>query len=254
MSDIKKIARVYINKKPAVKYLIRGDWQTSTMGRLHGRITVRHKGGGVKRNFRLIDFKRALWNVPGIVSSLEYDPNRRAYLALIFYNHIDILSYIVAPEGLQIGESVIAGFGAPTAPGNASLLKFIPLRVKIHNIEGYPTGGAKYCRSAGTWAIILNKRHNVAQLLFSNGKKKFSLDCLATFGVVSNSLSRSYIKKKAGYSRLKGIRPCVRGVAMNPVDHPHGGGNGKKSPRAVSMSPWGKLGKGIKTVLRKKNV
>jgi len=107
-----------------------------------------------------------------VVSSLEYDPNRRAYLALIFYNPVNIVSYIIAPEGLQIGKSVIAGFKTAAFPGNASLLKYIPLRVKIHNVEGYPTGGAKYCRSAGTWAIILNKRFNVAQLLFSNGKKK----------------------------------------------------------------------------------
>jgi large subunit ribosomal protein L2 len=127
-------------------------------------------------------------------------------------------------------------------------LRNLPLRLKIHNLEGHPLGGAKYCRSAGNWAMVISKTNLSAVVMFANGKKKnLSLDCLGTIGVVSNASFSSIKRNKAGYSRLKGIRPSVRGVAMNPVDHPHGGGNGKKSPKSTNMSPWRKLGKGIKT-------
>lgn len=244
----KIIQKIYIKKSPSLKPLNINRWKNATAGRSGGKITVRHKGGGVSRNYRLLDNKRALWNVDGFVHSFEYDPGRSALLAVIYYPECSLTSYIIAPSEVQVGDKIQAGDVVSLKTGNATLLRFISLRLRIHNVEGHPGQGAKYCRSAGSWAMILSKSKTTALLAFSNGKKKeFSLDCLATIGVVGNLLFNSEPRKLASYYRKKGVRPTVRGVAMNPVDHPHGGGNGKKSPKSVSMSPWRKLGKGIKT-------
>lgn len=245
--------KIFISKTPSARALIWNSWSNFASGRSNGKITVRHKGGGANKKYRILDTKRALWNVKGIVHSFEYNPVNTTMLALVYYPSCELLSFIVAPDKIKIGDSIQAGEEVPIMPGNATLLKNIPLRLKIHNLEGAPFSGAKYCRSAGTWAMIITKTEVSALVSFSNGKsREFSLECMATIGVISTIIKgiKKLKQKNAGTSRLLGIRPSVRGVAMNPVDHPHGGGNGKKSPKAANMSPWRKLNKGKKTVRR----
>lgn len=218
-------------------------------GRNHlGKITCRHMGGGIKPKEIIVDFSRVLWNVFGVVRSLEKHKNHSFYIASIFY-FCGINSYIIAPENLKPGDLVAAGDFALPSIGSTLLLKDIPFNIKIHNIESFPCSGGKFIRSAGNWAKILEKRDTEVIVLFKNGiKKSFSLHCSATIGRVSNlQHKKANIMFKAGTNRLRGVRPKVRGVVMNPVDHPHGGGKGKKSPKNPNYNFVRRLPKGRKT-------
>lgn len=225
---------------------------TSTGGRnAQGRRSMRYMGGGHKRMYRIIDFKRNKKDVPATVASIEYDPNRTAFIALVNYADGE-KRYIIAPQGLQVGASIIAGDAVAPEVGNALQMKNIPLGTNIHNIEMQPGQGGKLIRSAGTSAQLTNKEERYAVLKMPSGElRKVLINCYATVGVVSNSDHNLETMGKAGRNRWKGIRPRTRGVAMNPVDHPMGGGEGKASgghPR----SRTGKYAKGLKTRQRGK--
>ncbi|MBL8188692.1 MAG: 50S ribosomal protein L2 [Acidobacteria bacterium] len=212
-----------------------------------GRMTVRHRGGGHKRHYRVIDFKRDKTGIPGKVATIEYDPNRSARIALI--NYIDgEKRYILAPAGLQVGQTVLSGPDADILTGNALPIKNIPLGTQIHNIELKPGKGAQMARSAGSFAQLVAKEGGLAQLRLPSGEiRKVSVDCMATVGQVGNVEHENVSVGKAGRTRWKGIRPTVRGVAMNPVDHPHGGGEGKTSGGRNPVTPWGQPTRGYKT-------
>jgi len=213
-----------------------------------GRITIRHKGGGHKRLYRLIDFKRNKYDIQGTVVSIEYDPNRNANIALINYQDGE-KRYILHPENLNIGDSIIAGKNFPIGIGNALPLEAIPLGTDVHNIELFPGKGGQLVRSAGTSAKVLAKENNFVVLrLFSKEIRLFKKECFATIGKISNSDFYNVVLGKAGRSRWLGIRPTVRGSVMNPVDHPHGGGEGRcPIGRARPLTPWGKPALGLKT-------
>ena len=214
----------------------------------YGRITVRHRGGGNRRKYRIIDFKRQKFDVEGTVKTLEYDPNRSAFIALIEYTDGD-KAYIIAPEGLKVGDKVTAGENADIKPGNALFIKDIPVGTLIHNIELYPGKGAQLVRSAGNSAQLMAKEGDYAQVRLPSGEvRMIRLDCKATIGVVGNQQHENVSIGKAGRKRHMGWRPTVRGVVMNPNDHPHGGGEGK-SPigRPAPVTPWGKPALGLKT-------
>jgi len=216
-----------------------------------GRITVRFRGGGHKRRYRIIDFKRDKWGVPAKVASIEYDPNRSARIALLHYADGE-KRYILAPLGLQVGDVVMAGPEAEIRPGNALPLRSIPLGTFIHNLELYPGRGGQLVRSAGTYAQLMAKDGRYAHVRLPSGEiRLFLLDCMATVGQVGNVDHENITLGKAGRSRWLGRRPHVRGTAMNPVDHPHGGGEGRTKGRHP-VSPWGWPTKGYKT--RKKKV
>jgi len=216
-----------------------------------GRITSRHRGGGHKRRYRIIDFKRDKWNIPAKVASIEYDPNRTAYIALLHYADGE-KRYILAPVGLKVGDTVMAGPGADIKPGNALPLKDIPLGTVIHNIELKEGKGGQLVRSAGTLARILAKENGYAQVKLASGEVRLiPLNCMATIGQVSNVDHENISIGKAGRSRWLGRRPRVRGVAMNPIDHPHGGGEGRTSGGRHPCTPWGKPTKGYKTRKKK---
>lgn len=219
----------------------------------HGRLTSFTQGGGHKRLYRLLDFKRRLFDVPAFVQRLEYDPNRSAWIALICYQN-GILSYILAPHGLQAGDKVISSSQpVDLAVGNATCLKHLPIGTLIHNIELKAGKGGQLMRSAGTSAQLIQKSENGYGMirLPSSELRLVSLQCMATIGVVSNADHQNRNDGKAGCSHWKNRRPVVRGVAMNPVDHPHGGGEGKTSGGRPSVTPWGKATKGKKTRRRK---
>ena len=213
-----------------------------------GRTVSYHKGGGYKKLYRLIDFKRSLINVAGKVLRLEYDPNRSAWIALILYQN-GIVSYILAPEGLNKDDTIMAGEDADISVGNALPLYAIPVGTIIHNVELKPGKGSQISRSAGCYAQLIKKDANGYSLLrLSSGELRLvSLQCFATVGKLSNADHQHIQYGKAGASRWKGIRPTVRGVAMNPVDHPHGGGEGRTGTKRAPVSPWGKLTKGSHT-------
>lgn len=212
-----------------------------------GRITVRHQGGGAKRLYRKIDFKRTRWDIPATVERLEYDPNRTAFIALIKYQDGE-LSYIIAPQRLEVGDTVITSATADIKPGNTLPLKNIPVGTIIHNIELKPQKGAQMVRSAGTYAQLVGRDAGYAQIKLTSGELRMVLDsCLATIGAVSNPDKMNEVSSKAGRNRHLGKRPTVRGVVMNPVDHPHGGGEGKSSGGRHPVSPWGKKTRGPKT-------
>ena len=212
-----------------------------------GRITTRHIGGGHARRYRLVDFKRRRFDSPAVVERLEYDPNRTAYLALIKYAD-GTLSYILAPQRLQIGDSVVAGEKTDIKPGNAMLLKNIPVGTIVHNVEMRPRKGGQMARSAGAYVQVVARDSGNAQLKLSSGEQRLvSQDCMATIGAVSNADHANVKLGKAGRKRWMGVRPTVRGVVMNPVDHPHGGGEGRTSGGRHPVSPWGKGAKGTKT-------
>lgn len=218
----------------------------------YGRITVRHKGGKNKRKYRIIDFKRAKVNVSATVLTLEYDPNRTAFIALLKYTDGE-KSYIIAPKGLKVGDTVIAGDDADIKPGNALKLKFIPVGTFVHNVEIVPGKGAQFGRSAGNMIQLMAKENGMALLRLPSGElRNVPQDCMATIGEVSNADNENAKLGKAGKKRHRGIRPTVRGSVMNPCDHPHGGGEGK-SPigRPGPVTPWGKPALGYKT--RKKH-
>ena len=218
----------------------------------YGRITVRHRGGGNRRKYRIIDFKRQKFDVQGKVVTLEYDPNRSAFIALIEYTDGE-KAYIIAPEGLKVGDVVEAGPNADIKPGNALPLKNIPVGTFIHNIELYPGRGAQLARSAGNMAQLMAKENGLALLrLPSSELRNVPENCMATIGQVGNTDHENVKIGKAGRKRNMGWRPTVRGSVMNPNDHPHGGGEGK-SPvgRPGPVTPWGKPALGYKT--RKKH-
>ena len=214
----------------------------------YGRITVRHRGGGNRRKYRIIDFKRDKFDVEGTVVRIEYDPNRSAYIALL-QNEEGAKSYIIAPVGLKDGDVVYSGAEADIKPGNTLPIANIPVGTLIHNVELYPGKGAQLVRSAGVFAQLIAKENGVAQVRLPSGEVRIiRLDCKATVGQVGNVEHDTVKVGKAGKTRHKGIRPTVRGSVMNPCDHPHGGGEGK-SPvgRPGPVTPWGKPALGYKT-------
>lgn len=218
-----------------------------------GKITSRHKGGGHKRRYRLIDFKRDKHNIEGTVASIEYDPNRNTNIALIHYKDGE-KRYILQPDKLEIGNKIQAGKGSPIEPGNALPLSEIPLGTEIHNVELLPNKGGQIIRSAGTSARILAKESNFVVLRLSSKEiRLFRKECFATIGRLSNADIYNVVLGKAGRKRWMGIRPTVRGSAMNPVDHPHGGGEGRcPIGRPRPLTPWGKPALGMKTRKKKK--
>ncbi|TDJ38635.1 MAG: 50S ribosomal protein L2 [Gammaproteobacteria bacterium] len=222
--------------------------QSKTGGRNNaGRITTRHRGGGHKQHYRLIDFKRDKDNVPATVERLEYDPNRTANIALLRYLDGE-RRYIIAPRGVRAGDELKSGSTAPIRPGNAMQLRNIPVGSVIHCVELKPGKGAQLARSAGSSAQLVAREGTYATLRLRSGEMRRVLaDCRATLGEVGNSEHNLRSLGKAGAKRWRGIRPTVRGVAMNPVDHPHGGGEGKTSGGRHPVSPWGVPTKGYKT-------
>ncbi len=215
--------------------------QSSTGGRNnYGRKTARHRGGGHKQRYRVVDFRRNKDGVPATVASIEYDPNRNCRIALLHY-HDGEKRYILAPKNLSVGDTVQSGQGSDIKPGNAMPMRFIPVGTVIHAVELKVAGGARMARSAGTSVQLVAKEGDTATLrLPSTEMRRVSIDCRATIGEVGNSEFELIKVGKAGRSRWKGKRPQTRGVAMNPVDHPHGGGEGKTSGGRHPVSPWGK--------------
>ncbi|HEV2667769.1 MAG TPA: 50S ribosomal protein L2 [Blastocatellia bacterium] len=212
-----------------------------------GKMTVRHRGGGHKRHYRIIDFKRDKFGVPGQVATIEYDPNRSARIALIHYVDGE-KRYIIAPAGLQVGQTIVSGPESDILTGNALPIKNIPLGTQIHNIELKPGKGGQMARSAGSFAQLVAKEGEAAQLRLPSGEIRIvSINCMATVGQVGNVERENVSLGKAGRSRWLGKRPAVRGVAMNPVDHPHGGGEGKTSGGRNPVTPWGQPTRGYKT-------
>ena len=240
-SDFKEIS----NDRPEKSLVIS---KKKIHGRNHnGRITVRRRGGGHKRHIRIVDFKRNKPGVPAKVAKIEYDPNRSARLALLHYLDGE-KRYIIAPNGLNVGDSVVSGPEVEVKVGNCMPIASIPVGEVVHNIELRPGGGAKMSRGAGSSAQIMGKDGKYAQLRLPSGEqRKILLTCAATIGTVGNSEHNNRSLGKAGASRWKGRRPKVRGVAMNPVDHPHGGGEGKTSGGRHPVTPWSKPTKGYKT-------
>ena len=218
----------------------------------YGRITVRHRGGGNRRKYRVIDFKRERFGIPATVQTLEYDPNRSAFIALVQYEDGE-KRYIIAPQDLKVGDKIVSGPEADIKPGNALPLINIPVGTFLHNIELYPGKGAQLARSAGNTAQLMAKENGMALLRLPSGElRNVPANCMATVGVVSNPEHANVNYGKAGRKRHMGWRPTVRGSVMNPCDHPHGGGEGK-SPigRPGPVTPWGKPALGYKT--RQKN-
>jgi large subunit ribosomal protein L2 len=213
----------------------------------HGKITVRHIGGGHKQHIRIIDWKRSKDNIPATVERIEYDPNRSAHLALLCYADGE-RTYIVAPKGLSAGDKVMSGIEAPFKVGNSLPLKNIPVGSTIHCVELKPGKGGQMARSAGTSVQLLAREGAYVQLRLKSGEvRKVHVDCKATLGEVGNDEHSLRTIGKAGATRWRGIRPTVRGVVMNPVDHPHGGGEGRTSGGRHPVSPWGTPTKGFRT-------
>ena len=213
----------------------------------NGRITMRRRGGGHKRRYRIVDFKRNKWDVPAKVAAIEYDPNRSARIALLHYVDGE-KRYILAPEGLQVGDTIMTGKTAEIKPGNTLPLINIPLGTMIHNIEMKPGKGGQIVRSAGTGAQLMATEGDYVTLKLPSGEMRMiRRECLATIGEVGNQEHSNISIGKAGRSRWLGRRPKVRGVAMNPIDHPHGGGEGKSSGGRHPVTPWGVPTKGHKT-------
>jgi large subunit ribosomal protein L2 len=222
--------------------------QSKTNGRNNaGRITMRHKGGGHKQHYRLVDFKRNKDGIAAKVERLEYDPNRSANLALLLYVDGE-RRYVIAPKGVAAGTQLISGAEAPIKPGNALPLRNIPVGTTVHCIEMLPGKGAQIARSAGSSAQLLAREGSYAQLRLRSGEiRKVHVDCRATIGEVGNEEHNLESIGKAGRKRWRGVRPTVRGVAMNPIDHPHGGGEGRTAAAQPPVSPWGVQTKGYKT-------
>ena len=213
----------------------------------HGRITVRRRGGGHKQRLRTVDFKRAKRDMPGEVQRLEYDPNRSGFLALIRYEDGE-LAYILAPQRLREGDKVVSGERVDVKPGNAMPMRNIPIGTIIHNVEMKPGKGGQLARAAGTYAQLVGRDAGYALLRLASGEVRMvRAECMATIGAVSNPDKQNISIGKAGRNRWLGWRPSVRGVAMNPIDHPHGGGEGRTSGGRHPVTPWGKGTKGTKT-------
>jgi large subunit ribosomal protein L2 len=240
------IDRSELYKGKPVKSLVQA--LNSAVGRNNqGRVTSYQKGGGHKKAYRVIDFKRRKFNVPAVVERLEYDPNRSAFIALIKYED-GVFAYILAPQRLSVGDAVISGDRVDIKPGNAMPLANIPIGTIVHNVEMKPGKGGQIGRSAGAYVQLVGKDSGYAQLKLRSGELRMVLaKCMATIGAVSNPDHQNEVIGKAGRNRWKGKRPHVRGVAMNPVDHPHGGGEGKTSGGRHPVTPWGQPTKGYKT-------
>ena len=216
-----------------------------------GRVTAYHRGGGTRRHYRIIDWKRSKDGVPGKVATIEYDPNRTAFIALIHYADGD-KRYILAANGLKVGDPIHSGEDADIKTGNNLPLRKIPVGTLVHNIELYPSRGAQMVRSAGAAAQLMAKENNKALLRLPSGEvRQVSHDCRATIGQVGNLENENVKGGKAGRSRWKGIRPNIRGIATNPCDHPHGGGEARSTPGRPSSTPWGKPALGLKTRKKK---
>jgi large subunit ribosomal protein L2 len=240
------VDRSELHKGAPVKALTVGLNKTGGRNNL-GRITAFQRGGGHKRSYRIIDFKRRKLDVPGTVERLEYDPNRTGFIALIRYADGE-LAYILAPQRLAVGDSVIASMQADVKPGNAMPLQAIPVGTIIHNVELKPGKGGQIARSAGSYAQLVGRDQGYAILRLNSGEQRQVLGvCFATIGAVSNPDHANVSIGKAGRNRWLGKRPVVRGVAMNPIDHPHGGGEGRTSGGRHPVTPWGKPTKGKKT-------
>jgi large subunit ribosomal protein L2 len=222
--------------------------QSTTAGRNNnGRITMRHKGGGHKHHYRMVDFKRDKDRIPAKVERLEYDPNRSAHLALLLYADGE-RRYILAPKGVAAGAQLVSGSDAPIKSGNTMPLRNVPVGTTVHCIEMLPGKGAQIARSAGGGAQLLAREGSYAQLRLRSGEiRKVHVDCRATIGEIGNEEHNLESIGKAGRKRWRGIRPTVRGVAMNPIDHPHGGGEGRTAAAQPPVSPWGVQTKGYKT-------
>jgi large subunit ribosomal protein L2 len=245
------IDRSELYKGKPVKRLTEG--KNASGGRNnHGRITSRFRGGGHKQSYRTVDFKRRKFDVPATVERLEYDPNRTAFIALIKYKDGE-LSYIIAPQRLKVGDAVVASLRADIKPGNAMPLAAIPVGTIIHNIEMKAGAGAKIARAAGNYAQLVGKDAGYAQIKLMSGELRVvRAECMASIGAVSNPDNMNQHIGKAGRSRWLGRRPHNRGVVMNPVDHPHGGGEGRTSGGRHPVTPWGKPTKGYKTRVNKR--
>ncbi|WP_159998190.1 50S ribosomal protein L2 [Roseomonas sp. 18066] len=245
------IDRSELFKGKPVKQLTEGKSHSGGRNN-HGRITVRFRGGGHKQTYRLIDFKRRKFNVPATVERLEYDPNRTAFIALLKYEDGE-LAYILAPQRLKVGDSVVAGERVDIKPGNAMPLGSIPVGTIIYNIEMKPGAGGKIARSAGTFCQLVGKDAGYAQVKLQSGEVRLLRgECMASIGAVSNPDNQNQHLGKAGRSRWLGRKPHQRGVVMNPVDHPHGGGEGRTSGGRHPVTPWGKPTKGYKTRTNKR--
>jgi large subunit ribosomal protein L2 len=245
------VDRSELHSGKPIKGLVEG--KHSTGGRNNaGRVTVRWRGGGHKRAYRLVDFKRRKLDMPAVVERLEYDPNRTAFIALIRYEDGE-LSYILAPQRLAKGDTVVAAKAADVKPGNAMPLMAMPVGTIVHNVEMKPGAGGKIARSAGTYAQYVGRDQGYAILRLSSGEQRLVLQsCFATIGAVSNPDHGNINIGKAGRNRWKGRMPSVRGVAQNPVDHPLGGGEGRTSGGRHPVTPWGKPTKGKKTRANKR--
>lgn len=228
-------------------------WKKRCSGRnAYGRITVRHRGGGAARKYRIVDFLRTERDIPGKVVAVEYDPNRNVRIGLVVF-HNGAKHYILLPQELNVGNTVMAGERVEPKVGNALPLRSIPVGFVVHNIEMRPGSGGKLVRSAGTAAQFIGKSDEYATIKMPSGEvRMISLDCWATVGTLGNAEYKNIVWGKAGRTRHRGIRPTVRGMAMNPVDHPHGGGEGRSKSGSHPVSPWGKGCKGTKT-RKKKN-
>tara|TARA_X000000950_G_scaffold281644_1_gene378830 strand:+ start:909 stop:1748 length:840 start_codon:yes stop_codon:yes gene_type:complete len=246
-----QVDRSGLHSGKPVKHLTEG--LTKSGGRNNaGRITARRRGGGHKRSYRVIDFKRKRFDMPATVERLEYDPNRSAFIALIKYEDGE-LAYILAPQRLAPGDSVVSGESVDVKPGNAMPLKSMPIGTIIHNIEMKPGKGGQIARSAGAFAQLVGRDQAYAIVRLTSGEQRLILGaCMATVGAVSNPDQSNIKLAKAGRNRWLGKRPSVRGVAMNPVDHPHGGGEGRTSGGRHPVSPWGTPTKGFKTRTNKR--
>jgi large subunit ribosomal protein L2 len=227
---------------PLLEKKIRGSGRNNL-----GHITTRHKGGGHKQHYRIVDFKRDKDGIPAKVERLEYDPNRSAHLALLLYADGE-RRYIIAPKGVAVGTQLMNGQEAPIRPGNTLPLRNIPVGSTVHCIEMLPGKGAQLARAAGTSVQLLAREGSYAQIRLRSGEiRKVLIECRATIGEVGNEENNLRQFGKAGAIRWRGIRPTVRGVAMNPIDHPHGGGEGRTGTGRHPVSPWGKLTKGYRT-------
>src|SRR5499426_4587349 len=240
------VDRSELHKGKPVKELTEGLKKSGGRNN-YGRLTAFRKGGGHKRRYRLIDFKRRKFDMNATVERLEYDPNRTAFIALVKYEDGE-LAYILAPQRLKAGDVVVSGERVDVKPGNAMPLKSIPVGTIVHNVELKPEKGGQLARAAGTYVQLVGRDADFALLRLGSGEvRKVSSECMATIGAVSNPDQQNVSIGKAGRSRWMGIRPCVRGVAMNPIDHPHGGGEGRTSGGRHPVTPWGKPTKGKKT-------
>jgi len=245
------VDRSELHKGAPIKTLTEGLRQKGGRNN-YGRITVRWRGGGHKRRYRMVDFRRRKFDVSATVERLEYDPNRTAFIALVKYDDGE-LSYILAPQRLQPGDKIVSGERADIKPGNAMPLKNVPVGTIVHNVELKPGRGGQIARAAGSYVQLVGRDAGLALLRMSSGEVRMvRTECMATIGAVSNPDQQNVSIGKAGRNRWKGRKPSVRGVAMNPIDHPHGGGEGRTSGGRHPVTPWGKSTKGKKTRHNKK--